>query len=173
MKQDSPTENGINWEPEVKGLHPMNCMPEPYQELTLDEFLLSMFAQQHTILQSRNYRQVDNLPDGGTGLWEVTFFNYPFKTFAVAKRYTSATYVEDAIEEKGWWGYVVNAARGKWSNGSGYVLRFFKVGCKHEFKEISHHEAREKHGINPTYGMFDHIHVCQKCGRIMRYDSSG
>ena len=50
-------------------------------------------------------------------------------------------------------------------------LKFFYVGCKHEYEELSPKEAA-MYGIK-HFGCCWHVVRCKKCGYIMAYDSSG
>ena len=50
-------------------------------------------------------------------------------------------------------------------------LRWFKFGCKHDYKELTPSESNAK-GIQ-HFGTFWHVKECRICGFISSYDSSG
>jgi hypothetical protein len=50
-------------------------------------------------------------------------------------------------------------------------IRYFRVGCDHDYGELSQKEAR-KRGI-AHFGNCYHVTECKKCGKILSYDSSG
>ena len=74
-----------------------------------------------------------------------------------------------------WWGGVAVALPRKWHIATTYErelpgnpstiyegeIRYFRIGCVHDFKEYK------------TEGMFMHYTKCIKCGREWSYDSSG
>jgi hypothetical protein len=45
----------------------------------------------------------------------------------------------------------------------GFAIRFFKLGCEHQWRELSKEEANSKG--HSHYGMFCHINECEKCGQ--------
>jgi uncharacterized protein with PIN domain len=50
-------------------------------------------------------------------------------------------------------------------------VRYFRVGCNHQYVECSHERVKEK-GIR-HFGNCWHVTECTKCGHIYSYDSSG
>lgn len=90
--------------------------------------------------------------------WEVSF--YFFFTYGVAVARNYGTH-EDIITGKG-----IQLER-KWARNN---LRFFRVGCEHEYHELGHVEAR-KMGFSPL-DRFDHCYVCDKCGHSYMVNSS-
>jgi len=49
-------------------------------------------------------------------------------------------------------------------------VKFYLIGCKHEYREMGRDEAAE-HNIT---GLFrtEHTHICDKCGHTYVVDSS-
>lgn len=51
------------------------------------------------------------------------------------------------------------------------TLRYFKWGCDHKYKELTKEQAEAAGLVH--YGSFWHVNVCQVCGNVDSYDSSG
>ena len=58
----------------------------------------------------------------------------------------------------------------EWQRG-GWVVRYFKFGCEHDFAELSPAEAKAE-GVE-HWGKFCHVYKCRKCGFVEVQDSSG
>ena len=163
---EEPTNSGINWKP-LDRLGAYNQMPEPYTEITEQEFLDYTVTENYG-LKSINHRQVYNLglkPKSGRWLtnpyWTVKFFNYHDRTIALAYRYMRLK------EAKNMTGYI----HAMYPDDS-YVhfTRYYKIGCEHKTHEMTSEEAR-KAGYD--IGPFMHHVICTKCGYKYSYDSSG
>jgi len=149
---------GINWKPEGKRHH-NNLMPEPYEEIDEKEFL-SLLLCGDMSLAGINYRQVF-LPDE-KGQRPVHFFLFHNKCIAA-----TTNYEYDWSKDKG---KGIEVGRRKESY---YKLRFFRIGCNHEMKEVTHDYARKELGLGGKFwDRFDHVYHCEKCGYYRVVNSS-
>ena len=134
-------------------------MPEPYREIDPKEFLKILVCGGWGI-SATNFRQV-HLPDETGGIVPIHFYLLPFTCVAVAK-----------VFEYKWSKSRSNQGLTIPSHGEAYNrLRFFKVGCDHEFREMSPKETVERGGKH--WGMHCHANICDECGTLQTLDSSG
>lgn len=49
-------------------------------------------------------------------------------------------------------------------------IRFFRIGCEHEYRELSQKECKEQNIYHA--GRCWHVNKCEKCSHIEAYDSS-
>lgn len=165
MKWTKPTHFGVDWE--HKGTHsetdrslaPGNSMPVPYREISLEEYLRLAFCQPWGPTGEGNFRQVLDLE--GLTMWTLHIQHYNDYSLAVAEQYSRK---EKRDERKP--AFEVKTRHGV------YFLRFFVLGCKHEYREVSHDFARKELGVS-TWGMHCHVHYCKKCEHHYSVDSSG
>jgi|WetSurSiteA1Bulk_404760.scaffolds.fasta_scaffold116627_1 hypothetical protein len=130
----------IEW---LKSFGGFNTMPEPYEEITEDEYFKKMNNYSPDFVE---YRQVlfknDKLNE-----WLNKYYQgihiYWFHDEALA-------FVHD------YWGK---------------KTYFFRIGCNHEYRELGSQECRER-GIT-HWGNCWHVYECKKCGHSMAQDSSG
>lgn len=166
MKWTEPTHFGVDWQ--HKGihletgcsLHRGNSMPVPYQELSLEEYLKLAYCQPWGPTGEGNFRQVLDLD--GLIMWTLHIQHFGKYSLAVAEQYNGkgkGAELKATFEVDG--GY-----------GMSYYLRFFRLGCEHEYKEVSHEFACKELGVR-TWGMFCHVYHCSKCGHHYSIDSSG
>jgi hypothetical protein len=64
---------------------------------------------------------------------------------------------------------IVSTYEGKTYNAK-KVLKYFKFGCDHKYRELSREESAKKGRTH--HGMCYHIEECTTCGHIWEYDSS-
>lgn len=150
-----------------------NTFPEPSEEIAWQQALVELHADHMGPAKFTDHKQC-NLPGTeGRMHWDVTLYLWADKCIAVAKWFTYD--LERDKEERGLdlavgKGVFVNKhEHGKYG---GYVIRFYRIGCKHpKLYEMSADEVKERGGKH--WGMFDHHYLCPDCGFTRRTDSSG
>jgi hypothetical protein len=166
MKTSTPESFGVLWDHQSE--HPVrgykmaasNCMPIPYSVLSLQDYLHLAFCRPWGPTGEGLYRQVMDLDPNGK-MWEVIFTHYPDYSLAVAKTYR---HVDSAPDE---FSLQIPEESGPYR----YYLRFYRVGCRHTYRELSMKEAVAR-GV-PHWGTFCHVYECTKCGSLHTVDSSG
>lgn len=140
---------GIDWNPKGQEHHPYNCMPMPYKEIELEDFLGHMFYGTYLPI-GQNYKSV--FVPGDKCQTGAQIFLFPSYCLAVT-RHGWGSSKEDG--EKGG-GMAVEYNPG-WYIG----LRFWRLGCTHP-------------NMTTTWPrMFDRRDYCPDCGYEQHFDTSG
>lgn len=126
-----------------------NTLELPYEELCLREFMEAMFTFTYCLPDSTSFDQV-RLPDSYR-TWDVVYYRFPLHTLAVAKAYLG----KDGPQGD----YVRVGADNR------YALRFFRIGCKHTFEEISREAAKLRHP-HMVFVVGDRPQECSGCGMM-------
>ena len=160
-----PTYLNINWDVGA------NEFPTPSKEITRDEFD-SLRDHGAYGLCGTNYDNTVWLPDG-TRVHDVHYYFYPHYAVAIVSDYMHyGKYKESQWpESKG--DFLPDYFKDEelTEHTYGYARRYFRIGCEHNWKELSQKEARAE-GVS-HYGNCWHVNKCGDCGMVWSYDSSG
>ena len=160
---------GLDWE--------STRFPQPHEELDRDEFDLERDHGTYG-LAGINYDNTVYLPDTpeerrkGISGWTVHYYFYPFKALAIVDQYVM--YRDYCLHQwlRGRGDFLsLHPHKSVEQHTYGYARRYFKIGCRHNWKELTQKEARAK-GIS-HYGSCYHVRECLSCGIVWSYDSSG
>lgn len=137
----------------------------PIREVSQEELADTMFGSElpeHTLHYSLPLLNADGTRTGGFGYQSAIVDAYRDGTAVARTREWKYAYSADEP--------TLDGSRRETKRGENHmVVRFYLLGCKHEYEERSW-EAADK-GI--TLYSHDHYHVCKNCGHSFVVDSSG
>lgn len=127
-----------------------NDFPPNWREITQDEFARSLFF--HYTPDFIDFRQMYEKDKDGKRAYNAPYTSG--KLFFFWNK--TGIGIVDTYEDKKY-----NAKK---------ILRFFKFGCEHKYRELSREESAKKGRTH--FGRCYHIEECTTCGHIWEYDSS-
>ena len=150
-------DNGITW-PD-NGRH----LPEPMKEITEEDFIELLALGSYSMLGGM-FSSQGMLPlkrdTASLAAWSMNYYWYPNYGIAVANFYVPSFATNDLPDGK--W-FPLNGMSG------GHVVRYFKIGCKHEYIEWEQ-EDYDAHRKQRFQG--DHMYSCKKCEHVTGFSSS-
>jgi len=140
----------------------------PIRQATQEELAYTLFDRTpcHTQVYEFPYLKPDGTPLGGFGKQHALTHVYDDGTAIAILRCWKYDYTYDH-EHKGCLDGNPVKCPGPMQNEM--TIRFYLLGCNHEYREGSQDEANER-GI--TLLSMDHIHICDKCGHYTVFNSS-
>jgi len=123
-----------------------NKIPTPYTEIDENDYIILTRSYSPNYIE---YRQLYDIPGMATMLSTQIYW---YHNFAIAIVYP-----------------------GNWHIDKGKVkcndrLQYFRIGCKHNFRELTRKECLNREIDH--YGMCYHVYECENCGVIEAHDSS-